>query len=562
MDLTFTSDITVQLIQVAGSDETICRSAWVSSLTDEPDASQERMSGLINSLLKQKHGCYDEETEVLTDFGWKYFKDLQGDESFLTLDLSTNQLSYQLPDRLIIRQHDGELVAIKTQHVDLLVTEDHRMVTSTLDKKVWQPYGIVQARDFFDRTYRIPLGCGEYKTTSDALIGLTPAFMELLGFFLGDGNCSPTQTITFHLRRPRKVAYLYELAQRSGYGITRRDDTYILHAEETFVRFAQQCYQNKEKYVPRRLLLFSNKEQLQALLAGLIEADGHRTAQGKITISTTSKYLVDAIQTIAAKLGTTASYHIQQPGKGHFGTKPLYAVTWFRERNMRPRIGWTKAAREKEVTKVPYNGNVYCATVPNGTLYVRRNGKACWCGNSPFESGFLEFWIDAPRAVRDEHVRHRTGWSYSSSSLRYNQGEARLYIPPPNRPLKEAAGFKKMRPVYEPYTDNEYRFYKQTLEEAYTASYDAMQRLHDNDITATEASRWITHDGKMTPYIARCNPRSLMHFLSLRTHDPDANHVSYPMWEIERVATKMEIEFAQHFPLTYAAYNEFGRESP
>ena len=28
-----------------------------------------------------------------------------------------------------------------------------------------------------------------------------------------------------------------------------------------------------------------------------------------------------------------------------------------------------------------YNGMVYCLTVPNHILYVRRNGKGCWCGN-------------------------------------------------------------------------------------------------------------------------------------------------------------------------------------
>jgi hypothetical protein len=31
---------------------------------------------------------------------------------------------------------------------------------------------------------------------------------------------------------------------------------------------------------------------------------------------------------------------------------------------------------------VEYDGNVYCASVPNGLLYVRRNGKPVWCGNS------------------------------------------------------------------------------------------------------------------------------------------------------------------------------------
>ena len=29
-----------------------------------------------------------------------------------------------------------------------------------------------------------------------------------------------------------------------------------------------------------------------------------------------------------------------------------------------------------------YHGNVHCVTVPNGVVYVRRNGRPVWCGNS------------------------------------------------------------------------------------------------------------------------------------------------------------------------------------
>jgi thymidylate synthase (FAD) len=66
----------------------------------------------------------------------------------------------------------------------------------------------------------------------------------------------------------------------------------------------------------------------------------------------------------------------------------------------------------------------------------------------------------------------------------------------------------------------------------------------------------------MTPYVARANPRSIMSFLALRTHDETANHVSFPQWEIEVVARKIEGFFAHYYPLTYAAFIEFGREAP
>jgi len=35
--------------------------------------------------------------------------------------------------------------------------------------------------------------------------------------------------------------------------------------------------------------------------------------------------------------------------------------------------------------RVPYDGMIYCATVPNGTLYCRRNGYPFWSGNSSYQ---------------------------------------------------------------------------------------------------------------------------------------------------------------------------------
>jgi hypothetical protein len=53
-----------------------------------------------------------------------------------------------------------------------------------------------------------------------------------------------------------------------------------------------------------------------------------------------------------------------------------------------------------------------------------------------------------------------------------------------------------------------------------------------------------------------------MAFLALRTHYDDANHVSYPMAEIEIVAKEIEDYFGHFYPLTLQAFNEFGREGP
>ena len=52
---------------------------------------------------------------------------------------------------------------------------------------------------------------------------------------------------------------------------------------------------------------------------------------------------------------------------------------WIRERRTN-----TLSLKGKDglmAERVPYDGMVYCASVPNGTLVVRRNGIACVAGN-------------------------------------------------------------------------------------------------------------------------------------------------------------------------------------
>lgn len=68
--------------------------------------------------------------------------------------------------------------------------------------------------------------------------------------------------------------------------------------------------------------------------------------------------------------------------------------------------------------------------------------------------------------------------------------------------------------------------------------------------------------GIFTSFYATCNTRSLMHFLSLRTKRQNAKVPSFPQREIEMVAEKMEIAWAELMPLTHEAFNACGRVAP
>ena len=180
---------------------------------------------------------------------------------------------------------------------------------------------------------------------------------------------------------------------------------------------------------------------------------------------------------------------------------------------------------------------------------------------TPFESGYFAFRIEAPRAVRDEMVRHRM-ISFSSASLRYTEGSREYYIPGSWRPIAKDEGFKQIQPKYKPLTSIEHSRYVRRLKEAYEQIDSTLDALSYDGREETEARRWVTPDGMYTSWIARMNPRALMHFLGLRTHEPEAAFVSWPMYEIEEVARQMEEHFKMKLPLTYNHWNTFGRVAP
>lgn len=180
---------------------------------------------------------------------------------------------------------------------------------------------------------------------------------------------------------------------------------------------------------------------------------------------------------------------------------------------------------------------------------------------TPFEHASLTFLVEAPIFVFREWHRHRIGWSYNETSARYREMEPVFWVPPPSRKLLPVEGYKAARPEFREATPQEADKTEKRLLSAYLAAWTMYKAMLTNGI-AKEVARACLPVGTFSSMYATCNPRSLMAFLSLRTHEPTAAHVSYPQAEIEEAARLMETEFARLFPITRAAFNEYGRVAP
>jgi thymidylate synthase (FAD) len=181
---------------------------------------------------------------------------------------------------------------------------------------------------------------------------------------------------------------------------------------------------------------------------------------------------------------------------------------------------------------------------------------------SPFEHSLLTFYIYAPIFVWREWHRHRIGFSYNEESGRYKKLDPVFYIIDYDRPLMKVNNWKAGRPKFTVGSKEVVDTLNSNLAESYELSYKNYEANLALDIDPG-AARACLPVGIYSGCWVTCNPRSMMAFLSLRTHEPDnATFVSYPLWEIDMAARSCEQIFAQGWPITYAAFNKNGRVSP
>lgn len=187
---------------------------------------------------------------------------------------------------------------------------------------------------------------------------------------------------------------------------------------------------------------------------------------------------------------------------------------------------------------------------------------------TPFEHNCIIMVVHAPIFVWREWHRHRIGFSYNEESARYKVLDPVFFVPDRQRPMFKVDDWKPGRPKFkridEIDTANPELAYNALVTDmtlGYKDEYARYKRLldagldpglaRDNLPVGIYSSCWVT-----------CNLRSALAFISLRTHEPAAMYVSYPLYEIERAGRQLEIIVAEHFPLCYEAFRDFGRVGP
>lgn len=364
--------------------------------------------------------CYDKKTEVLTDKGWKKFSDVTHSDNFCTLDIKTNKIEFQKPLRLFKYKYKGKMYKLKTKRIDLLVTPNHKLLYSKCDfrkkpsfslkeaellfkkSKRFKKDGIWigQAQDFFILpSVKIKHGSRHYsgfRSKSEKRLPIIP-WMKFFGFWIAEGWTTEGKNGDYNVcvsNTDEKLIFeMKQLLEGFGYSTLYNKKTYTLRVRDfqlfNYLKQFGKCY---NKFIPLDIKLLS-KELLKILLDYYIKGDGHiygRTKKG-LSATTTSIKLRDDLQEIALKVGMSAYYKLHKkkgtpfhsPGQGKiYKQRNDSWVIYFIRRNIHAVLPSTIKKWGYTESWVNFDDYVFCISVPNKVVYVRRNGIPVWCGNS------------------------------------------------------------------------------------------------------------------------------------------------------------------------------------
>lgn len=321
--------------------------------------------------------CFSEDTEILTESGWKYYSDVNIGTMVMTMSGEYQAVS----DKFIYDDYD-KLISIKNRNVDALVTPDHEMIY--LDGGVQK----TTAKELVDRKRtQIPLAV----TTNQHDASISDHEIRLAAWVMAEGNFDKYSTKSGDRYRIRlsqsdapdgRLERLTKLIEDCGLNhnwIKRYDAGSTEHGTyRNFDAYRTSLTGKESKFIfdlidpetkkPKGDLLKLSARQAQQFLMEYVWADGSKNSSAKNSyqLATNNIYIRDYLQELAAKSGWRSSY-VPRPDS-------MYCITF----NTRG----TTTLSQSSFSEVDYSGVVWCVTVPDHSLVLRRNGKTFVAGNS------------------------------------------------------------------------------------------------------------------------------------------------------------------------------------
>lgn len=324
--------------------------------------------------------CFDKETELLTKEGWKYFKDVTLNDDIATIT-DSGIMEFHKPSDKQEYHYKGEMIHWKSQRIDHLVTPDHSIYCAKRETLEFKRYTASEVENLsriqFKRNAEWEGEEQEFFYITNTRKVKMDDWLRVLGYYISEGCCPKRKNKTSNLidiRQCKRNTYEKIATAVDLLGVqTKRRDGRIQFIDKEIRGILSPLGYAVDKYVPRYIHLLS-KRQIKIFLDALWEGDGSHKENKYENYFTNSKKLADDVQELLLRIGLV----------GVIGNRKYWNNTK-KEEVTKYIISSSHSSFFPIMMKKPkreeYNDMVYDVTVPNHTLYVRRNGRPQWSGN-------------------------------------------------------------------------------------------------------------------------------------------------------------------------------------
>lgn len=362
-----------------------------------------REKGIVSVYNQLNFGsCHVEGTEILTQKGWKDFRDISFVDKLATVNPENNELYYELPNNIFKIDYEGDLIVCNKNQLQFKVTPEHKMLVRKWDTKTTKlsdKYDFVDAKDLgFNTGLMTQIVYKDYEDIKSITLKASPSkskrysedliidmetWVKFLGIYIAEGtlikNCYRIQLAAF---KEREKTFIKTLLNEIGVTYQEYTDRFYFADKRIYnaiIEYGLQYKKSFDKFTPEFIFNLSPK-----LIKDFLE--GHFMGDGSFSVVkthyTSSPQLADDIQRLIFLSGKKSGLHSRLPrysimkdGREVRGKHPEYSIS------VHEQVGLSIDKKEC-ITTEHYKGKVYCAEVPTyHTLVTRYNGKILISGN-------------------------------------------------------------------------------------------------------------------------------------------------------------------------------------
>lgn len=325
------------------------------------------LNGDVREMLRKLNlnlGYVSEDTEILTEQGWRNIDNLSEQHLVATFNVGGNYLEYQRVNKISRVNYKGKMIRISNRHTNQLFTPNQKVLHKNKKhsgKRQWvTDWQFTLAEKIkFNNGLIMPLSA---KLNSNNSIGGTQ-IAELLGWIISEGSFSDKRGYRVRVYQsetanPEKVVRIRNLLEYLNIPYRERFDILKYNGSKRICfSFAGEWGKKIRLILPKKKptwsMLFLNYKELKALWEGLMLGDGSGWS-----FYQKDEYTREWFRVLCLHLGKRTVNNDKR-----ISVQSCDRTTTELSRNS-----------TGEISKIEYEGKVWSVSVPNKTFIARRKG--------------------------------------------------------------------------------------------------------------------------------------------------------------------------------------------